>query len=107
MGELMARARQLLPRFEYAVATPGGREGQYLLFRAAANVAVSTDMLAEIDTLFGLDGERGLITYADVGRAIHKRVKSDANGFVGVRLAGEVQALGWIKEAMAAAGADP
>jgi len=106
MAELMQCARSLLPRFDYAVATPGGRAGQYLLFRAACAEALPLETLNEIDALFGLDGEQGLITYADLGRSIHKRVRSDQAGFVGVRLAGEAQAMGWIKEAMAAAGAD-
>jgi len=106
MAELLRRARSLLPRFAYAVATPGGREGQYLLFRAAAATPMSPADIAALDALMGLDGEPGAITYGDVGRAIDKRVCSEEGRFVGVRLAGEVQALGWIKETMAAAGAD-
>lgn len=107
MAQLQARARRWLPRFEYATATPGGHQEQYLIFRAASAEPLSSALLAELDADFGLDGDLGVITYADAARHIDKRVKSEQGRLVGVRLAGETQAQGWLKEAMAAAAADP
>lgn len=107
MAELQARARRWLARFEYASAIPGGRTGQYLILRAASASPVSAAMLAELDADFGLDGTIGVITYADAGRGIDKRVLSTDGQLVGVRLAGETRAEAWLKEAFAAASADP
>ena len=62
--------------------------------------------LLEIDALFALDGEEGATVYADPRRNISKRVLTRDGQMVGVRLAGEVQAQGWIKEAIAEGAAD-
>lgn len=53
-----------------------------------------------MDALFGLDGDR-VCLYADPRRSINKRVVTRGGQIIGVRLAGEVQAQGWIKEAIA------
>ena len=80
--QLQACARRWLPRFDYATATPGGRQEQYLILRAASAEPLSAAVLVELDADFGLDGDLGVITYADAARHVDKRVKSEQGQLV-------------------------
>lgn len=99
--ELMQRARAALPNFSYATLNLYGRSSPLVVFRAATAEAIATDVLAELDVLFGLDGEEGAIVFADASRRIAKKAISIDGRLLGVRLAGETLAQTWLKKAMA------
>ena len=99
--ELMQRARAALPRFAYATLNLYGRGSPLVVFRAALAEAISTELLAEMDILFGLDGEEGAIVFADASRRIAKKAISIDGRLQGIRLAGETLAQTWLKKAMA------
>lgn len=103
---LLTIARRLLPEFEYASVAFNGRRASLLIFRAASASPLTEARLNEMDALFGLDGDEGSTCYADPRRSISKRVVTRGGQIIGVRLAGEVQAQGWIKEAIAEGAAD-
>ena len=54
--ELLQRARAALSRFAYAAVNLYGRSSPLVVFRAATAVAITTELLTEMDVLFGLDG---------------------------------------------------
>ncbi len=105
--ELMQRARSALSRFTYATLGLYGRGNPLVVFRAATAVPVRPDLLAEMDLLFGMDGEQGAIVFADAKRHIAKKAISLDGRLLGVRLAGEVLAQSWLKKAMAEDELDP
>ena len=99
--ELMQRARAALPQFAYATLGLYGRGNPLVVFRAALAAPISADLLAEMDLLFGLDGEQGAILFADAKRHVAKKAINLDGRLLGVRLAGEVLAQSWLKKAMA------
>jgi assimilatory nitrate reductase catalytic subunit len=99
--ELMQRARAALPIFAYATLNLYGRSSPLVVFRAATAEAIATEVLAELDVMFGLDGEVGAIVFADASRRIAKKAISIDGRLLGVRLAGETLAQTWLKKAMA------
>ncbi len=99
--ELMQRARAALPRFAYATLNLYGRSSPLVVFRAATVEAIPTELLDEMDILFGLDGEAGAIVFADASRRIAKKAISIEGRLLGIRLAGETLAQTWLKKAMA------
>ena len=98
---LLEKARSLLPAFAYASVGLYGRAEPLVVFRAALSEALSDDRLREIDALFGLSDEQSAIVYADHRRQISKRALAPDGRLIGVRLAGETQALSWLKDVMA------
>lgn len=98
---LLEEARRLLPAFPYATVSLYGRSSPLVVFRAATAWPLAEGSLNELDGLFGLAGSEGAILYADPRRHIAKKAIAAKGRLVGVRLAGETQALGWLKEAMA------
>lgn len=69
--------------------------------RAAHAEALPESRLREIDRLFGLACDDAAIVYVDHRRQISKRAVAPDGRLIGVRLAGETQALAWLKEVMA------
>ncbi|MGE5493201.1 MAG: molybdopterin-dependent oxidoreductase [Actinomycetota bacterium] len=109
VGEALAlkeRAQHLLADFPYAVLSLYGRSSPLVVLRAAAGVPLDDGRLREVDRLFGLGVQEGAILYADLRRHISKKAVAAEGRLVGVRLAGETRALGWLKEAMAEDGLD-
>jgi assimilatory nitrate reductase catalytic subunit len=99
--DLLQHARMVLARYPYANVGLYGRTSPLVVFRAAsAGPVADTDILA-LDRLFGLDGEDGAILYVDAKRHISKKAIAQAGRLLGVRLAGETQALAWLRQAMA------
>jgi assimilatory nitrate reductase catalytic subunit len=98
---LLQRARRSLVAFPYATVSLYGRQSPLVVFRAAAKSAVGEMAIAELDRLFELDGEEGAIVYIDASRKIAKKAIARNGRLLGVRLAGEALAQGWLKRAMA------
>ncbi|GAA6129724.1 nitrate reductase [Halopseudomonas sabulinigri] len=73
-----------------------GRDRPALLIRAAAATPPDTALLAQIDTLIGLDNGP-VLRYDDAGRAIGKRVKIEDGRITAVRLTGETAARNWLR----------
>jgi assimilatory nitrate reductase catalytic subunit len=109
VGEALAlkeRVQGLLAVFPYATVSLYGRSSPLVVFRAAMARSPGEKSLEYIDRAFGLAGEEGAIVYADLQRHISKKAIAAGGRLVGVRLAGETRALGWLKEAMAEDGLD-
>ena len=104
---LLQRARRLLPRFPYASVGLYGRGQPLVVFRAAAEAPLDEAQIREIDALFDLEREEGAIVYADRRRHIGKRALARDGHLLGVRLAGETQALAWLKDAISDDVLDP
>ena len=98
---LLERARTLLKRFPYATVGLYGDREPLVVLRAAMVTAPSAELVAEIDTLFGLEGEEGAIVYVDPKRAIDKKAIARDGRLLGVRLGGETLAVAWLKDVMA------
>jgi assimilatory nitrate reductase catalytic subunit len=99
--DLIQRARSLLPQFPYATLGLYGRTQPLVVLRAATRLAISDEVIAALDAMFGMTGEEGAIVYADPGRKLSKKAKTEDGRLVGVRLAGETLAQTWLKRAMA------
>jgi assimilatory nitrate reductase catalytic subunit len=98
---LLARARRRLADFPYATVGLYGRQNPLVVMRMALPSAIEASRLAEVDALFGLDGELGAIVYIDASRQIAKKAIARDGRLYGVRLAGETLAQSWLKQALA------
>ncbi len=98
---LLERARGLLGEFSFATVGLYGRSDPLVVLRAAHAEALPESRLREIDRLFGLACDDAAIVYVDHRRQISKRAVAPDGRLIGVRLAGETQALAWLKEVMA------
>ena len=98
---LMQQARSKLTAYPYATVNLYGRKSPLVVFRASAKEPLADAELAEIDRLFGMDGEAGAIVYLDATRKVSKKAIAQNGALLGVRLAGETLAIAWLKQAMA------
>jgi assimilatory nitrate reductase catalytic subunit len=98
---LLERARGLLGEFAFATVGLYGRRDPLVVLRAAHAEALPESRLREIDRLFGLACDDAAIVYVDHRRQISKRAVAPDGRLIGVRLAGETQALAWLKDVMA------
>lgn len=98
---LLQQAKPLLLRFPYATLSLYGRRSPLVVFRAASQSPMPSELIAELDQHFGLDAEEGAIVFADSSRHISKKALATAGRLQAVRLAGETLAQVWLKQAMA------
>jgi assimilatory nitrate reductase catalytic subunit len=91
-----AKLRPLLEEFAYASLTLTGRERPALLVKAASAAPPDATLLAQIDTLLGLD-EGPVLAYDDPRRTVGKRVRIEDGRIHAIRLAGETAARDWLK----------
>ena len=98
---LRQAAQAQLARFPYATVGLYGRGSPLVVFRAAAREPIDAAGIAELDRLFGIDGDEGAIVYEDARRGIAKKAIARDGRLLGVRLAGETLAQAWLKQAMA------
>jgi assimilatory nitrate reductase catalytic subunit len=99
-GTRLARLQPLLERFDYASCGLFGHEEACVILRAAATSAVDPALLAEIDRIFGLDQDAGVMTYVDARRGIDRRVRIVGARLAAARLTGETAAQPWLKDWM-------
>ena len=92
--------RALMPRFEFAVCVPFGRERTGVLLRAAAHEAPDDATLAKIETLLGMDSADTL-RYVDRRLGQRRAARLQGSGastrLEAVLLAGDTRAECWIK----------
>ena len=100
---LQQAARSLLPKFGYASIGLYGRTNVLVVFRAALAVPADAAMLETLDGCFGLDGRAGFgtIVLSDARLGISKKAISQEGHLWAVRLAGEISAMNWLRQAMA------
>ena len=97
----MARLQPLLKNFDYAALGMFGRDEELVVMRVAHAEPVSAELLAEIDTILGLDDAAEVMNYRDAKRGISKRALMEDGKLLGVRLTGETVARDWLKEIIA------
>ena len=97
----MARLQPLLKNFDYAALGMFGRDEELVVMRVAHAEPVSAGLLAEIDTILGLDDAAEVMNYRDAKRGISKRALMEDGKLLGVRLTGETVARDWLKEIIA------
>jgi assimilatory nitrate reductase catalytic subunit len=98
----LERAAQLIPwleRFVYASVSLAGRDHPAVLLRIAHDQPIPETWLAELDALFGLEGE-SCLSYSDAARGIAKRGLIEDGALTGIRLCGETAAAGWLRDVM-------
>ena len=98
--DMLQRARQLLSAFPYATLAMHGQRDTVVVFRAACVEAPDALGIAELDRVFALEDDVGAMALHDARRGIHKRAITRDGRLLGIRLLGETQAEGWLKEAM-------
>ncbi len=99
-GPRLARLQPLLERFDYASCGLFGHEEECVILRAAASSAADPALLAEIDRIFGLEPDAGVMSYVDARRGIDRRVRIEGARLVAARLTGETAAQAWFKDWM-------
>ena len=89
-----------MAQFAFATVVPFGRERHGVLFRAADAVAAPADLLAKIETLFGLTGPQ-VLRYRDDRRGQRRCVRLTGQGEAarldGLLLGGDSTAEAWMK----------
>jgi len=105
---LLEKVRVLLGAFPFATVGLYGHSSALVVLRAATTWPLpEAGSLAEIDRLFGLEGDEGAIVFSDPRRGIAKKAIAEGGRLLGVRLAGETLAVSWLKDAMAEDDLDP
>ena len=94
--ELQQRLRGEFGKFAYASCVPFGRERAGLLWRVAAHAAPDAAQVQAIEHLFGID--RGALSYSDPRRNSARRLRIEQGRLVGMSLAGDVSAFGWLRD---------
>ncbi|TCS38364.1 assimilatory nitrate reductase (NADH) alpha subunit apoprotein [Paucimonas lemoignei] len=95
--ELQASLRPFMRRFGYASCTLFGREQMGVLFRAADDYAADPQLLAEIESMFGIAGAE-VLRYDDKKRGNARRILVRDGKLAAVALAGDISAEHWLKE---------
>jgi len=94
---LFDRARAHCDDFGYASCTLIGRDPAGVFVHAAAAQAIAPEAIAELDRLFGLDGE-AVLRYDDARRGVSRRLRVNDGVLAAVRLVGDTQAGAWLKD---------
>ncbi|MFZ6771377.1 molybdopterin-dependent oxidoreductase [Undibacterium sp. SXout7W] len=94
--QLQQQLRPLMRAFTYASCTPFGREKTGILFRAAHEDAIGSDVLQQIETLFGIAG-KDVLRYDDQRRGNSRHLIVRDGLLAAVALAGDISAESWLK----------
>jgi assimilatory nitrate reductase catalytic subunit len=87
--------RPFMREFAYASCTPFGRDKVGMIFRAANEEAVATEVLEKIEKLFAIVGAE-VLRYDDKRRGNSRHILVRDGGLAAVALAGDVSAEGWL-----------
>ena len=94
---LFDRAREQCLAFAYASCTLIGRDPAGVFVHAAAAQSIAPEAVAQLDRLFGLDGEATL-RYDDARRGVSRRLRVSDGRLAAVRLVGDTQAGAWLRD---------
>ncbi len=94
---LQLQLRPYLRRFAYASCTLFGRDKVGVLLRAADDYPVEPALLAEIETLFGINGT-AVLRYDDQRRGNARHLLLEDGKLQAVSLTGDLSAEVWLKE---------
>jgi assimilatory nitrate reductase catalytic subunit len=100
------RVAALLPEFAYAAITLAGRERPLLMLTIASAAALSEATIATLALALDMpEGSLECSAYRDPRRSVVKLAQLDASTdqLLGMLLAGETAAAGWLQEVMLAA----
>ncbi|MBA3902599.1 MAG: nitrate reductase [Rhodocyclaceae bacterium] len=97
----MEALQPLLGRFGYAGLALAGRETAAVVLRLANDVPAPSEWLDAIDRILGME-DAGCLSYHDRRRGIRKKARIEEGRLVGVHLAGETAAGGWLKDLVVA-----
>ncbi|MFZ6656684.1 molybdopterin-dependent oxidoreductase [Undibacterium sp. TJN19] len=92
---VQAALRPFMREFAYASCTPFGRDKVGMVFRAANEDAVATELLEKIEKLFAIEGAE-ILRYDDRRRGNSRHILVRDGGLAAVALAGDVSAEGWL-----------
>jgi len=98
--EITSALSPLLARVDFASSTLAGRDRPLVRLELANLAAPDTDLIAELDGLFGLAGEAEVMLYRDAKRGVEKRALFEADRLSAARFVNELQSAGWVQEAM-------
>ena len=94
---LQTSLRPYLRKFSYASCTLFGRDRVGVLFRAADDYPATPELVAEIESLFGISGA-GVLRYDDKRRGNARHILVRDGALAALSLAGDVAAERWLKE---------
>ena len=94
---LQSALRPYLKQFAFASCTLFGREKTGVIFRAANSDAVSAELQAEIEQLFGLE-VTGVLRYHDQRSGDRRHILLKEGQIDGVALAGDISAEQWLRD---------
>ncbi|MEL0169096.1 MAG: molybdopterin-dependent oxidoreductase [Pseudomonadaceae bacterium] len=97
--------RRLGERFDYLGMGLIGRERPALVMRTAAATAPSAALLAEIDSLCGLD-DPSTMRYDDPASGVSKRIRLNEGRITAMRLSGDTLARDWLRSLWQSANTD-
>lgn len=95
--QLQFALRPFMREFAYASCTLFGRDKVGVLFRAADDYAASAELMAEIESRFGIDGEQ-VLRYDDHRRGNARHILIEDGKLKAVALAGDAAAERWLKD---------
>jgi assimilatory nitrate reductase catalytic subunit len=94
---LQSQLRRYMRRFAYASCTLFGRDRAGVLFRAADDYAAAPELISEIETLFGMTGNK-VLRYDDLQRGNARHLLIEDGKLAAVSLSGDTSAQHWLKE---------
>ncbi|WP_173830593.1 nitrate reductase [Herminiimonas arsenitoxidans] len=94
---LQSALRPIMRQFAYASCTLFGRDKVGVLFRAADDYAASAELMAEIETKFGIVGTQ-VLRYDDSKRGNSRHILVNDGKLQAVALAGDISAERWLKD---------
>lgn len=94
---LQAQLRPFMRRFAYASCTLFGRDKVGVVFRVADDYAAPTELIAEIEAMFGIAGSN-VLRYDDIKRGKTRHLLINDDKLAAVSLCGDLSAETWLKE---------
>ena len=95
----------LLQRFDYAAVALSESERVVVSVELASAAAPAADHIEVLDQLFGLAQQGELLLYRDAARGVERRARISADALVALRLTGEPDGRGALKQAVLTASA--
>ena len=99
-ARLQLQIAPLLPGFDYGAITLAEGECQVVSVELATSAPPAAEVMAALDSLFGLAVEEDLLVYRDAARGVEKRARFDGDARGALRLTGELAGAERLKQAV-------